>query len=115
MDEKQVTPLTPAEITRLRAQLVDATHAERLAATFKALSDPTRVRIIAALAERALCVRDLAAVLGMSHSAISHQLATLREMRLVRYRKRGRRVYYALDDDHISDLFQQTLAHIQHA
>lgn len=115
MDEKQVTPLAPAEITRLRAQLVDATRAERLAATFKALSDPTRVRIVAALAERALCVHDLAAILGMSHSATSHQLATLREMCLVRYQKRGRRVYYALDDDHIYDLYRQTLAHIQHA
>ena len=86
---------------------VDEHTAEQLARTFKALSDPTRVRIIAALINRELCVHDLAEALDMSHSAISHQLGTLREMRLVRFTKEGRHVYYALDDDHIHSLFRQ--------
>ena len=93
---------------------LDTHTAEQLARTFKALSDPTRVRIIAMLAERELCVHELAEALGMSHSAISHQLGTLREMRLVRFTKAGRHVYYALDDDHIDSLFRQSLEHIQH-
>ncbi len=93
---------------------LDEHTAEQLARTFKALSDPTRVRIVAALAERELCVHDLAEALGMSQSAISHQLMTLREMRLVRFTKEGRHVFYALDNDHIDSLFRQSLEHIQH-
>jgi len=82
---------------------------------FKALSDPSRVRIISALAHTELCVYDLAATLGMSQSAVSHQLRSLRELRLVRYRKEGRNVYYQLDDEHIQDLFQRGLEHVQHS
>lgn len=93
---------------------LDEHTAEQLARTFKALSDPTRVRIVAALAERELCVNELAEALGMSHSAISHQLMNLREMRLVRFTKTGRHVFYTLDDDHIDSLFRQSLEHIQH-
>ena len=93
---------------------IDERTAEELALTFKALADPTRVRIIAALIDSELCVHDLADALEMTHSAISHQLGTLREMRIVRFTKRGRHVYYALDDDHVYDLFQQGLEHIQH-
>jgi len=93
---------------------LDEHTAEQLARTFKALSDPTRVRIIALLADREVCVHELAEALAMSHSAISHQLGTLREMRLVRFTKAGRHVYYALDDDHIDSLFRQSLEHIQH-
>jgi len=94
--------------------LIDGLTATRLAQTFKALSDPTRVRIISALSHNEMCVYDLAAALGMSQSAISHQLRTLREMRLVRFRKEGRHVYYTLDDEHIHDLFHQGLDHIEH-
>jgi DNA-binding transcriptional ArsR family regulator len=93
---------------------IDRSTAARLAQTFKALSDPTRVCIISALAERELCVRELATALKMTHSAVSHQLATLREMRLVKFRKEGRRVFYSLDDEHIHDLFRQGLEHVQH-
>ena len=100
---------------RIEQQItIDETTAEELALTFKALADPTRVRIIAALIEGELCVHELAEALDMTHSAISHQLGTLRDMRIVRFTKRGRHVYYALDDDHIYDLFQQGLEHIQH-
>lgn len=93
---------------------LDVTTAERLARTFGALSDPTRVRLIAALAERERCVHDLAAGLGMSQSAISHQLRKLRDLRLVRFTKVGRHVYYKLDDEHIAALFAQGLEHVRH-
>lgn len=103
-----------AESAETPISALDAHTAEQLARTFKALSDSTRVRIIALLAERELCVHELAEALDMSHSAISHQLGTLREMRLVRFTKKGRHVFYALDDDHIDSLFRQSLEHIQH-
>lgn len=94
--------------------LVDGATAAQLAEVFSALSDPTRVRIISALNVRELCVCDLAALLGMSQSAISHQLRLLRTLRLVRNRKDGRIVYYSLDDEHIRDLFQRGVEHITH-
>jgi len=98
----------------IKEHLIDRPTAAELAQTFKALSDPTRVRIISALMECELCVHELAAVLEMSHSAISHQLGTLREMRLVKFRKEGRHVFYTLDDEHIYGLFRQGLDHVGH-
>jgi len=97
-----------------QAALLGPESAESLAQTFGALADPTRVRMVSALFERELCVCDLAAVLGMTQSAVSHQLRLLRALRLVRARKEGRVVYYSLDDDHIRDLFQRGLDHIRH-
>lgn len=94
--------------------MLDETTAGALAETFRVLSDSTRVRIISALVERELCVHDLSEALELSHSATSHQLAMLREMRLVATTKQGRHVIYRLDDEHIADLFQQGLAHISH-
>jgi len=94
-------------------------HAERqttqLAELFRTLSDPSRLRIIAALLEGEINVGTLANIVGISDSAISHQLRTLRQMRLVRSRKQGREVYYSLDDDHVIDLFQRGLDHVQHS
>ena len=94
--------------------LVDAPTAGRLAETFKALSDPSRVRIVSVLADAELCVCDLAAALGMSQSAVSHQLRTLRDLRLVRRRRKGRQILYTLDDDHVVDLFRRGLDHVSH-
>jgi DNA-binding transcriptional ArsR family regulator len=88
--------------------------AARLAETFKALSDPTRLRIVSLLAGAELCVYDLAAVLGMGQSAVSHQLRTLRDLRLVRWRRDGRQVFYTLDDEHVADLFRRGLEHVEH-
>lgn len=93
---------------------VNERTAQRVAEMFKVLSDPTRIRIISALADQALCVHELAAALAMTQSAISHQLATLREMRLVATTREGRHVIYRLDDDHITDLYRQGLAHVGH-
>ncbi len=103
------------KVRQAQAHLVDSLAATRLSEIFKALSDPSRVRIISALTHTELCVYDLAAALGMSQSAVSHQLRSLREMRLVRYRKEGRHVYYQLDDEHIGDLFRRGLEHVEHS
>lgn len=94
--------------------LLDALTAERLAQTFRAMADPTRVRILSALAGAELCVGDLADALDMSVSAISHQLRLLRQLRIVRRRRAGRHMYYTLDDEHIRDLFEIGLEHVSH-
>ncbi len=85
----------------------------RLAETFQVLGDRTRIKIIFALSQKELCVCDLAGLLGLSSSAISHQLRVLRNMRLVKYRKEGRIAYYSLDDAHISRLFEEGLRHVE--
>lgn len=87
----------------------------RLAETFKALGDPTRVRLLTALSATDLCVTDLAALLGLTESAVSHQLRLLRSLRLVRARRDGRQVFYHLDDDHIARLLAQGLEHVREA
>lgn len=97
------------------AHLVDEGGATALAAMFRALSDPTRVRIVSLLAETELCVCDVAAALGMEQSAVSHQLRTLRDMRLVRWRRDGRQVFYTLDDEHVADLYRRGLEHAGHS
>jgi ArsR family transcriptional regulator len=84
-----------------------------LAETFKVLGDVTRVRILDAISRSELCVNDIAAVVGLSESAVSHQLRLLRGMRLVRQRRSGRMIFYALDDHHIVRLLEQGLEHVQ--
>ncbi|MCR4442011.1 MAG: metalloregulator ArsR/SmtB family transcription factor [Peptococcaceae bacterium] len=81
---------------------------------FKAMGDATRIRILHALAQGELCVCDLEEALGMSQPAVSHQLRVLRNLRLVKNRKEGKKVYYSLDDEHIINLFSQGLAHVRH-
>ncbi|MDF1513508.1 MAG: metalloregulator ArsR/SmtB family transcription factor [Anaerolineae bacterium] len=88
--------------------------ADQLAQIYKALGDPTRIRILMVLAEKELCVHDLAQLLGMTHSAISHQLQVLRDLHIVRYTKSGRHVFYALDDDHVAGMLELGLAHVCH-
>lgn len=85
----------------------------KLAATFKVLGDPTRTKMISALLQEELCVCDLASLIGISQSAISHQLRVLRNMNLVKYRKDGRIAYYSLDDDHISSILTAGLRHVE--
>lgn len=102
-------------VASVKAHLLDEAAATRLADLFKALADPTRVRIIGLLAHTELCVGDLCRILDMSQPAISHQLRVLRNLRMVRARKEGRHVFYTLDDEHVHALFDQGLAHAQHA
>ena len=98
---------------QLKARLLDEESVVDLAETFRMLGDTTRVRILDALARTEVPVCDLANVLGLTQSAVSHQLRLLRSMRLVKSRRDGRHIYYTLDDDHILDLFEQGLEHVQ--
>ena len=86
-----------------------------LAETFRVLGDPTRVRILDALASGELCVCDIASLAGISESAASHQLRLLRGMRLVRPRRAGRQIFYCIDDQHILELLRQALTHVEEA
>ena len=93
---------------------IDEHTATLLAEIFRALSDPSRIRIISALSGGEMNVGALAVEVGVSESAVSHHLRGLRQMRLVRARKEGRQVYYALDDEHIADLYRRGLDHVLH-
>jgi ArsR family transcriptional regulator len=102
-----------ADIHILRADLLAEASVTALAETFKALGDVTRVRILDAISRTELCVGDIAGLLGLSESAVSHQLRLLRGMRLVRQRRAGQMIFYTLDDQHIVRLFAQGLEHVQ--
>ena len=95
----------------LESEILSVSRAQILAETFQVLGDPTRVRIVHALSLSELCTSDLAALVGMSESAVSHQLRTLRQLHVVRSRRTGKLVYYSLADDHVRRLFQQGLEH----
>lgn len=84
-----------------------------LAELFKVLGDGTRVKILYALLSSEMCVCDIAALLQMTQSAISHQLRVLKQSRLVKYRREGKVVYYSLDDEHVKQIFDQGLIHIK--
>ena len=111
-DEAKVEYIDPRSVREARAAMPGDRMVRALAETFGALSDPTRVRIIFALTEQELCVFDLARLLGLTGSAVSHQLRLLRGQRLVRYRKEGKIAYYSLDDDHIRNLMEVCVKHV---
>lgn len=93
---------------------LDEPTAVQMAALFSALGDPNRLRLIAALLDGEQNVGALAQVVAISESAISHHLRGLRDLRLVRFRKVGRQVFYSLDDDHVAELFRRGLEHVTH-
>jgi ArsR family transcriptional regulator, lead/cadmium/zinc/bismuth-responsive transcriptional repressor len=97
--------------TDIEGEILTVDQARVLAATFQVLGDPTRVRMVHALSLSELCTSDLAELVGMSESAVSHQLRTLRQLHVVRSRREGKLVYYSLNDDHVRRLFQQGLEH----
>ncbi|MFC5650272.1 ArsR/SmtB family transcription factor [Paenibacillus solisilvae] len=105
---------TEADVDHVKANLINDSGAVEIADLFKTLGDPTRVKIIHALLQSELCVHDLTQVLDMGQSAVSHQLRFLRNMRIVKRRKVGKTVYYSLDDDHVEQIFVQTLEHLKH-
>ena len=99
-------------VERVRRQMPDETPVYEVSELFKVFGDSTRSRMICALRLEEMCVCDLAALLNMTQSAISHQLRILRSSRLVKSRKQGRVVYYSLDDDHIGEIFSLAFTHI---
>jgi DNA-binding transcriptional ArsR family regulator len=102
------------KVTRVKEEMLSYTEVQELANIYKAMGDETRIKILYALSCAELCVCELTQLLDISQSAISHQLRLLRNLRLVKYRKEGKQVFYSLDDEHILNLFSQGLAHIQH-
>lgn len=113
-DTCEVQCVNSQKVSKVKRDSLSPGEVLGLAETFKVLSDGTRVKILHALSQEELCVCDLAEVVEMSPSLVSHQLRLLRTMRLVKYRKEGKMVYYTLDDEHIIHLFTQGLAHIRH-
>jgi ArsR family transcriptional regulator len=103
------------KINALRKQMKSDTVMADLAATFKVLGDLTRTKIIFALSKEVLCVSEIALLLSISQSAVSHQLRVLRDMKLVRSRKEGKVAYYSLDDVHITFLLRDGLRHVTEA
>lgn len=99
-------------VKQVKPLILDYDCSDNLAAFFKVFSDPTRIRILSALFQSEMCVCDLAASLHMTHSAISHQLRTIKAAKLVKSRKVGKVVYYTLADDHIHHIFNEGLEHI---
>ncbi len=101
-------------VANVLTKLPDSETFENLAKLFKLIGDPTRCRILFALDNEEMCVCDIANVLKMTKSAVSHQLRLLRQSQIVKTRKSGKEVYYTLDDDHIQKLFEIALEHINH-
>lgn len=99
-------------IEKVRGVLPNPENLSLLADFFKVFGDPTRIKILSSLAESEMCVCDIAYLLNMTQSAISHQLRVLKQARLVKNRKDGKVVYYSLDDDHVKQIIDQGLVHI---
>ena len=100
-------------VSKVKESLPEEETLYDLADLFKVLGDSTRIKILCVLFEAEMCVCDIAALLGMTQSAISHQLRVLKQARLVKYKKQGKVVYYSLDDEHIKHIFDEGLKHIR--
>lgn len=105
-------PVDINSVRTLHRDILSVEKAQRMAEFFALLGDANRLRILSALAKQELCVCDLAAVVKMSESAVSHQLRALRALRLVSYRKRGRNVFYYLKDSHVLNLYREVAEHL---
>lgn len=101
-------------VNRVRKVMPKEEKLYDLAELFKVFGDTTRIKILHALFEEEMCVCDIAVLLGMNQSAISHQLRVLRQARIVKFRKEGKVVYYSLDDEHVKNIFEQGFIHIDH-
>ena len=112
-DTCQIIEVHKESVNWIREQLPEQRTLLNLADLFKVLGDLTRVRILHVLSFEELCVCDLSAILDTTPSAVSHQLRTLRNAKLVKFRREGKMAYYSLDDEHVQRIFEQALEHIQ--
>lgn len=113
MEECECNLVHENVVERVRATMPDEDTLCDIAELFKVFGDSTRTRIISALFEAELCVCDIAELLSMTKSAVSHQLRILRQTKIVKNRKSGKEVYYSLDDEHISEIFKTALEHLK--
>lgn len=104
----------PQAINLAKSELIPEEQAQQVADLFKILGDTTRVKILQVLSKREMCVCDIANVIDMSQSAVSHQLRLLRTAQLVKYRKEGQNAWYSLSDNHVATLLYQGIEHVQH-
>ena len=119
MAENEISP--SCEYMHIHSDLVDKVNENMpdddilcdLAELYRVFGDSTRIRILYALFESEMCVCDIAQVLGMSISAISHQLRVLKQARLVKYRREGKTVFYSLYDDHVRSIIDQGIGHVE--
>ena len=109
----EITWIDKQKISDVKKKMKSEITIYRLSEIFKVLGDTTRVKIISALLVQELCVCEISELLGTTKSAVSHQLRILRNMRLVKYRKEGKMVFYSLDDNHITNLFAEGLKHVE--
>jgi DNA-binding transcriptional ArsR family regulator len=110
----ECTVIHEETVEKVIKNMPDEDKLYNLAELFKVLGDSTRIKILCALLEDEMCVCDIASLLGMTQSAISHQLRVLKQAGLVKYRRDGRVVYYSLDDEHVKNIFDQGFVHISH-
>jgi DNA-binding transcriptional ArsR family regulator len=103
------------QVRQVQSEIVTTEKAQQMAQFFGAMADPHRLKLLSALVKAELCVCDLAAVVKMSESAVSHQLRLLRNLRLVKHRREGRNVYYSLADAHIANLYREVAEHLDEA
>lgn len=114
MKTAPVLNFDPAIVKKVQSQMLDSELLISISDFFKVLGDETRMKIIYALSHEELCVTDLAAALEMTQSAVSHQLKLLRMANQVKSRREGKSIFYSLDDQHVLDILQEALTHIQH-
>ncbi len=114
MQTAPVLNFDPAIVKKVQSQMLDSELLISISDFFKVLGDETRMKIIYALSHEELCVTDLAAALEMTQSAVSHQLKLLRMANQVKSRREGKSIFYSLDDQHVLDILQEALTHIQH-
>lgn len=106
--------INEAAVNKTVTELPAQTDIRDMAEIFKALGDPSRLKIVLALRDREHCVCDIAVICGQSESAVSHQLRILRSLKIVKNRREGKIVYYSLDDDHVISLVMTSLDHVRH-
>ncbi|UKI18724.1 MAG: metalloregulator ArsR/SmtB family transcription factor [Oscillospiraceae bacterium] len=113
MSENRIqTVMHPEQVEAMQDKLMDDRSLMRLVDFYKLFSDMSRLKILYLLSMEEMCVCDISATLGMNQSTVSHQLKTLRNSRLIRYRREGKVVYYSLDDEHIGQVLLQGMLHL---
>ena len=107
-----VVEVHPQIVEKLKKEMPEHQQYQNLSELFKMFADPTRLKILSLLFQKELCVCDIAEVLHMTHSAVSHQLSVLRQNRIIKNRREGKNILYSLDDEHIQMIYNAGIAHI---
>ena len=109
------TAMFPENIAQVQKSMPKDTDIDKVVSFYKVLADKTRLRILYAIKEQEMCAGDIAVLLDMTKSAVSHQLAVMRNMHQIKSRRDGKNVFYSLDDEHIVDILEEAMVHMVHA